>query len=490
MKLFNTLNKQIEVVEAIHPPKIGVYACGPTVYDYAHLGHLRKYMMDDVLVRALKHAGFKVTHVQNITDVGHLTSDEDTGEDKLEKGAKKYQQTVWDIAKKFEDYFFYSMDLIGNLRPDISCRATDHIQEQLALVEKLEKNGFAYVIEGDGVYFDTSKLEDYGKLANLQLDQLAEGSRVAKVAGKRNPSDFALWKFERPGENRAMVWPSPWHPRSFPGWHIECSAMSMKYLGEQFEIHTGGIDHIPVHHTNEIAQSEAATGKQPFVKYWVHHNFLLVEGVKMSKSLGNFFTIDDIIKRGFTPQALRLLYLGAHYRSELNFTWDNLAGVEKSWQKLQAKVANWYKSNPAETTRAVINSAETIQSVAKLSQQAQTFYQQFITAINEDLNTPEVLAVMWQVVKTESVAESEKLTLLLAFDQILGLGLEKLAMPSAQSVETNQPEISAIVQALLQERQTAREQKDWAKADKLRNRLKEQGYQVVDKAGKQEVSKS
>lgn len=479
MKLFNTLNKQIEVVEAIYPPKIGVYACGPTVYDYAHLGHLRKYMMDDVLVRALKHAGFKVTHVQNITDVGHLTSDEDTGEDKLEKGAKKYQQTVWDIAKKFEDYFFYSMDLIGNLRPDISCRATDHIQEQLALVEKLEKNGFAYVIEGDGVYFDTSKLADYGKLANLQLDQLAEGARVAKVAGKRHPSDFALWKFERPGENRAMVWPSPWHPRSFPGWHIECSAMSMKYLGEQFEIHTGGIDHIPVHHTNEIAQSEAATGKQPFVKYWVHHNFLLVEGVKMSKSLGNFFTIDDVIKRGFTPQALRLLYLGAHYRSELNFTWDNLAGVEKSWQKLQAKVAR------LKQTAKVVDHSD-------LSLTAQSFKEQFFARIDDDLNTPEALGLMWEMLRESTLTDAEKLTLLLSFDQVFALGLEKISIAVGEDAVEHGLDVEKLpteVQNLLQARQTAREQKDWAKADELRDQLQEQGYKVVDRAERQEVSK-
>jgi cysteinyl-tRNA synthetase len=245
------------------------------------------------------------------------------------------------VAEQFENYFWHSLDLMGVAKPDVSCRATDHIESQLDMVKTLEKKGFTYVIEGDGVYFDTSKLEDYGKLARLKLDELKEGARVEMVAGKRQASDFALWKFERPGENRAMVWPSPWHERSFPGWHIECSAMSMEYLGEQFEIHTGGIDHIPVHHTNEIAQAEAATGKKPFVKIWVHHNFLQVEGEKMSKSLGNIFTVDDVVKRGFEPMALRLLFLSGHYRSEMNFTWDNLAGSQKAWEKLKKMVSLW-----------------------------------------------------------------------------------------------------------------------------------------------------
>lgn len=226
MKLYNTLSRQLDQIEAISPPKLGLYACGLTVYDYTHLGHLRKYTMDDVLVRTLRQAGFEVKFVQNVTDVGHLTSDSDTGEDKLEKGARKYGKTAWDVAHEFEDYFWRSMELMGNLKPDVSCRATDHIAEQLEMVNALRKQkGFAYVIEGDGVYFDTSKLDDYGKLALIDLEQLREGARVERVVGKRNPTDFALWKFERPGENRAMVWPSPWAERSFPGWHIECSAM-------------------------------------------------------------------------------------------------------------------------------------------------------------------------------------------------------------------------------------------------------------------------
>jgi cysteinyl-tRNA synthetase len=296
--LYNTLSRTVEPFQPRVPGKVGLYACGFTVYDYTHLGHLRKYSMDDVLVRALRHAGYQVKHVQNVTDVGHLSSDSDTGEDKLEKGAKKYGKSVWDIAHEFEEYFWKSMDAMGNIRPDISCRATEHIPAQLEMVKKLEQKGFAYVIAGDGVYFDTSKFPDYPNLSRMKMDELEAGARIEVVAGKRHPTDFALWKFERPGENRAMVWPSPWAERSFPGWHIECSAMAVQYLGEQFDIHTGGIDHIPIHHTNEIAQAEAASGKKPFVKYWVHHNFLRVDGEKMSKSLGNFFTIDDVLKPG------------------------------------------------------------------------------------------------------------------------------------------------------------------------------------------------
>ncbi|MDA1079953.1 MAG: class I tRNA ligase family protein, partial [bacterium] len=242
MRLYNTLTRSIETFTPQAPPKVSLYACGLTVYDYTHLGHLRKYTLDDVLVRTLRHVGYEVKFVQNITDVGHLVSDADTGEDKLEKGAKKYNKSVWDIAKEFEAYFFKSMDAMGNFRPDITCRATEHIEGQIALVKKLEAKGFTYKIDDDGIYFDTSKLPDYGKLNPQNLDELKEGERIGIVAGKKNPTDFALWKFEKPGEDRQMSWPSPWSERGFPGWHIECSAMSMQYLGEQLDIHTGGID--------------------------------------------------------------------------------------------------------------------------------------------------------------------------------------------------------------------------------------------------------
>ncbi len=462
MQIFNTFTHQLEEFEPLNPPVVKFYACGPTVYDFAHLGHLRKYCMDDILIRTLLLNNFEVKHVQNVTDVGHLTSDADSGEDKIEKGARKYALEPLAVAKKFEDYFYYSMDLIGNLRPTIVCRATENIPAMLALVETLEAKGFTYIIEGDGVYFDTSKLDHYGQLAGLDIEQLMAGARVAPVAGKKNVTDFALWKFERPGENRAMTWPSKWSERSYPGWHIECSAMSMKYLGDQLDIHTGGVDHIAVHHTNEIAQSESATGKKPFSKYWVHHNFLKIENEKMSKSLNNFFTIDDVIARGFSPQALRLLFLSTHYRSEMNFTWENLAGAETSWQKLQRLMASWMASSNGKTTDSV---------------PAQTYHQQFFTALNKDLDTPTALAILWQVTKDNALSEAEKYALLLEFDQVFGLGLDQIKFLQQ---ETAVDALPSAVQQLLQARQQARESHNFAQADQLRDELASLGYQVND----------
>jgi len=471
MQLFTTLSRSVELITPITTPKIGLYACGFTVYDYTHLGHLRKYTMDDILVRTLRHAGFEVTFVQNVTDVGHLSSDADTGEDKLEKGAKKYGKSVWDVAREFEDYFFKSMDSMGNLRPDVSCRATEHIVEQLEMVKTLEQKGFAYVIAGDGVYFDTSKDADYGKLAQLDVSKQKEGARVDRVEGKRNPSDFALWKFERPGENRAMVWPSPWAERSFPGWHIECSAMAMKYLGQQFEIHTGGIDHIPVHHTNEIAQAESATGKVPFVKYWVHHNFLRINGEKMSKSLGNFFTIDAVVEKGFSTQALRLLFASAHYRSELNFTWENLAGAQTAWEKLATLFL--------ELKQELGDSKEELQS-----ELAHEYAKRFFDHMENDLQTSEAMATLWAVLKDPALSRLDKYALLQDFDVVLAFGLDKLTRGKAAAIPDS-------VQKLLDARLAAREAQDWVRADHLRLEISKLGFTVGDESGgKQSIKKS
>ncbi|MBP7700728.1 cysteine--tRNA ligase [Candidatus Woesebacteria bacterium] len=526
MKLYNTLTKKVENFEPFDggeldggsqasagqkpsgdspaggSKKVGLYACGLTVYDYTHLGHLRKYTMDDVLVRMLKHEGYQVNFIQNVTDVGHLASDEDTGEDKLEKGAKKYGKTVWEIAREFEDYFFRSMDLMGNLRPDKSTRATEHIEEQLNLVKKLEEKGYTYVIENDGVYFDTSKFPEYGKMAGLDLDHQKEGSRVEKVEGKRNPSDFALWKFEREGENRAMVWESPWNKRSFPGWHIECSAMSMKYLGDQFDIHTGGIDHIPVHHTNEIAQTEAATGKVPFVKYWVHHNMLKVDGIKMSKSLGNFFTVDDIINRGFSPRALRLLLMSAHYQSEMNFTWENLAGMQKSYERLLKLVADLQKNSDVKDENG--KKSERANKDDDLSEKSKEFKAKFFGALAENLNTAQALATLWEVTKSTEINKEDKLSLLLQFNEIFQLDLEnaaavlqkiKLGKVSSKSTDGGltddgsgeNSELTEEVKQILAEREVARKNNDWKKSDELRDLLLEKGYKVLDSADGQKL---
>ena len=469
MKLYNTLTRKIEELKPLQPPGLGFYSCGPTVYDYAHIGHLRRYVMDDVLIRTLRHANFKVKFVQNVTDVGHLASDEDTGEDKMVKGAKKYQTTVWDLAKKFEHHFYSSMDKMGNLRPDYSCRVTEHIDEQIEMVKELEEKGYTYVIDGDGVYFDTSKLADYGKLARLDIANLKEGARVEKVAGKRNPTDFALWKFERPGENREMVWESPWEKRGFPGWHIECSAIGIKYLGEQFDVHSGGVDHIPVHHTNEIAQSETATGKKPFVKYWVHHNFLQVDGQKMSKSLGNLFTIEDVEEKGFHPLALRMLFLTAHYRKEMNFTWDNLEGVQKSYQKLIEFM---------------------IQLGDKEENGGEEYSQRFFELMEDDLKTPEAIAVLWEVTRAD-LPNGVKKKLLLEFDQVLGLGLDIVKKISGElrGGEVGVEDLSAEEQKLLRQRQEARKNQDWARADQLRSALESLGTTVEDTPDGQKVKK-
>jgi len=482
MKLYNTLSRQVEEIIPFHPPQLGVYTCGPTVYDYTHIGHVRKYLMDDVLIRTLKQAGFKVKHVMNITDVGHLTSDADTGEDKLEKGALKYGGSVWQIAEKFTKFFFASMDLIGNHRPDVVAKVTDHINEQIELVKKLSAKGFTYSIEEDGIYFDTAKFPTYGQLSRLDVAGMEEGARIGKVEGKKNPTDFALWKFERKGEHRQMSWPSPWAKRGFPGWHIECSTLCLEYIGDQVDIHTGGIDHIAVHHQNEIAQSEAATGKQPFVKYWVHHNMLQVEGQKMSKSLENFVTLPEVVKKDFQPMALRLLFLSGHYRSQMNFTWENLSGADKSFAKLVRDIASWQEQVKSKTNQMKRD---------ELSVSAQRFQDDFWQFMDDDLKTPEALAVLWQVVKSD-LPVWEKLSLVLDFDQVLGLGLSQaqtMADNFDQNPEIGEDQLPQEIKTLLNERRQARDRQDWPEADRLRAKIETSGYSVMDQAGLQKVSK-
>jgi len=400
MKIYNTLTNSVDTISSIsNTNSLGFYACGPTVYDLAHIGHLRKCTNDDIFIRTLRKAGFEVRYVMNITDVGHLVSDADTGDDKMEKAARAKEMTAHDLAEFYEKDFWQNIDGMGLLRPDVSCRATEHISVQIAQIQQLEDKGLTYIIPNDGVYFDTSKDPHYGELARLNLEQLKEGARIGLVEGKKHPSDFALWKFSPQDEKRQMEWDSPWGI-GFPGWHIECSAMSMKYLGEQFEIHTGGIDHIPVHHTNEIAQAEGATGKRPFVRYWVHYNFLRVEGQKMSKSLKNFLTLADITKKGFSPMALKMLFLTAQHRDELNFTWDSLQGAQKGYERLQRKVAallaeahypNWSDVPGYET--------HTAQPETKI------IMDQFKVFMEDDLKTPQALALLWKLVKKNQASD-------------------------------------------------------------------------------------
>lgn len=474
LKLYNTLSRQLEEFKPIKPLHVGIYSCGPTVYDYQHIGHMRRYIGDDILIRVLKFNGFDVKHVMNITDVGHLTSDADTGEDKMEKGAKKLGKSVWDVAKMFEQQFIDSCQKLNIQLPKDLMHATDYIKEQIALIQTLEEKGFIYKTK-DGIYFDTSKFKDYFKLSRQSPEELKAGARVELVEGKRRITDFALWKFSASPEGlprRQMEWwfegpiagelstQQNWNKvpaefRStigFPGWHIECSAMSMKALGESFDIHTGGIDHINIHHTNEIAQSEAATGK-PFVNYWVHHNFLTVDGQKMSKSLGNTYTVENVVEKGFDPLALRYLYFQTHYRQEMNFTFEALEAAQNALNKLRKEVSDYDEPK--------IGCAE--------------FEGQFLEAINEDLNMPKALSILWEVVKS-AYPTSAKAETLFKFDQVLGLSLEN----SKQILQKSEKKIPEEVKKLLEEREKFRKEKNYKKADKIRDKIIEMGFKVED----------
>ena len=410
--LYNSLIKQKELFDHDQSEIVKLYTCGITAYDYAHIGNGRKYVMDDILRRVLEFNGYKVSHVQNVTDVGHLVSDSDEGEDKLEKGAKKQGKTVWEVAEFFTNNFYLMMDKLNNLRPTIICKATDHIKEQIDLIEKLFKNGYAYNTR-EAVYFDVSKFADYGKLFGQKLSEKKLGVRneVKVDENKRNNADFALW-FKRVGnfKDHVMHWDSPWGD-GFPGWHIECSAMSIKYLGEQMDIHTGGEDHLSIHHPNEIAQSEGATGKKPFSKFWMHVAFLTVDGKKMSKSLGNFYNIQDILDKGIDPIALRYLYLGAHYKKPMNFTWMSLEAAAKGLKNLKALILN-LKSSARNTLSS--------EKDAKILEYGSRFNQ----AINDDLNTSKAMAVMFEMLKS-NIPSEDKYDLAVSFDDVLGLNLKQ-----------------------------------------------------------------
>ena len=453
MKLYNTLSRKIEEFVPINPPKVGMYICGPTVYDYAHIGHSRTYINSDILIRVLRWLGFKVKSVMNITDVGHLTSNADEGEDKMEKKAKTERKNILEIAKFYTDDFWQMEQQLNIIRPDIITPATQYIEAMIELIKKLEKKGFTYKT-ADGIYFDSSKFPDYGRLARLDIEGLKAGWRVEKRA-KKNPTDFALWKLSPPagGEKRQMEWPSPWGV-GFPGWHIECSTMSMKHLGESLDIHTGGVDHIPVHHTNEIAQSEAATGKQ-FVKYWFHSGFLMVEGEKMSKSLGNFIRLQDLIDQGYEPMSLRYLFLTSHYRTTVNFTWEALKASQEAYRKLKAIVAGWQ----GEKERTILSE----EKLAKL----QGLSLKFREAVENDLNLPQALAVVWEMAKS-NIPSRDKLELISDWDQILGLDLLKIKKIPEEIIQ------------LIKQREELRKQKKWEEADELRKKIEKKGFKVKD----------
>lgn len=443
MKIYNTLSRKTEEFRPIKKGRVGLYTCGPTVYNYAHIGNLRTYIFEDILKRVLKYNKYKVKHIMNITDVGHLTDDADTGEDKMEKGAAREGKSAWDIAKFYTKAFRQDLKELNITEPDKFPKATDHIKEQIIVIKKLETKGFAYTTN-DGVYFDTSKLPDYGKLAQLDKQDLKAGARV-DMGEKKNPTDFALWKFSPAGQKRQMEWKSPWGV-GFPGWHIECSAMAAKYLGQPFDIHCGGIDHIPVHHTNEIAQSEAAEGK-PLANYWMHGEFLLIGSDKMAKSADNFVTLQTLKERGIAPLAYRYLLLQTHYRKQLSFSWEALQAAENGLEHLYAAARELPKKNAADNTLA----------------------EKFLTNINNDLDTAGALALVWTALKNKTI----DLTTLLKFDTVFGLEIkEHLKIKAAR--------ISDEVETLIRNRDQARQNKNWAQSDALRARIEQMGYTVKD----------
>lgn len=472
LKIYNSLTRKIEDFKPINPPNVGMYTCGQTVYDFAHIGHGRKYVNDDLLRRILTLFGYKVTHVQNVTDVGHLVSDADSGEDKLEKGAKKTGKTVWEVAEFFTRHFYDSMDKLNILRPMIICRATNHIPEQIELIKKIIARGYGYETP-EAVYFATAKFKKYSNLFGQKLadKKVAVREEVKTGEHKRNPADFVLW-FKRVGrfENHAMHWPSPWG-EGFPGWHIECSAMSLKYLGNAFEngsfhgersrtidIHTGGQDHLSVHHPNEIAQSEAATGK-PFAKYWIHHAFLLVDAKKMSKSLGNYYRIEDIEKKGFNVMALRYLYLTVHYRQEMNFTFESLKAASEAYEKLKLQMIG------------LKNYKERDQLSGEKLKKIDDYRNRFTTALENDLNLPQALGIAWEVIKS-NIPASDKYDLLASFNEVFGLTFEeeKVIIPEK-------------VKELAQRRFLLRKQQQFEEADSLRKEIEQLGFLVEDKDG-------
>ncbi len=478
LSLYDSLSRRkVNIIPQKDRP-IGIYACGITAYDYAHIGNLRRYVMDDLLIRTLRYDGYTVKHVQNVTDVGHLTSDADTGEDKLEKGARRDNTSVFAIARKFEQYFYDTCAAMNIRHPDVVTRASEYIEQQLQIAISLEKKGYAYLIPGDGLYFDTSKVNDYGRLAGFNPETIKEGARVEKVAGKRHPTDFAVWKLEKPGENRQMVWPSPWGERSFPGWHLECVAMSLDQIGDPLDIHTGGVDHIPVHHTNEIAQAEAYTGRTPFARLWVHHNFMRIDGQKMSKSLGNIYRLEDITAKGFTPMALRYLFLTSHYRHELNFTWSSLQAAQTAYNRLLQNLALGQNSDDTDMI--------TSERIAKLDQ----FRTRFLASINDDLDSPAALALFNQILKS-SLTPRERFDLIIDLDDILGLDLRRQVSLYQQATKLSSALTDdAEANRLLTERQTARAHKDFARADYLRDQIIALGYQIIDTPTGSQVRKA
>jgi cysteinyl-tRNA synthetase len=450
LRLYNTETRSLDLFKSIEENKVSMYTCGPTVYHYAHIGNLRTYVFEDILKRVLIKEGYEVNHVMNITDVGHLTDDGDDGDDKMEVGASREGKSVWEVAEHYTDAFKNDIKRLNIIDPDIWCKATDHIGEQINMVENLGGKGFTYELE-DGVYYDTSKFQKYGKMAGVDIQGLQAGSRVEQIEGKRNISDFCVWKKSPTGSKRLMEWDSPWG-RGFPGWHLECSAMALKYLGEHFDIHCGGVDHVRVHHCNEIAQTEACTG-QKWVNWWMHGEFLLLDEGKMSKSADNFLTIDGLVKKGYDPLAFRLYLMSAHYRKALTFTFEALDGSQKALGRLRNKV-----SELKDETGGIVNAK---------------YIDQFDNALRDDLNMPKAVSFLWMLIQDEEVSVKDKCATVLKMEEVLQLDL---FTDIEENTEIDEP---AILE-LITERNKARDEKNYARSDEIRDQLTEMGIQLID----------
>jgi len=456
LKFYNTLTREKEIFAPINPPKVGFYTCGPTVYDYAHIGNLRAYVFADILRRTLEYSGLKVKQIMNITDMGHLSSDADSGEDKmtkglLRKGKELTLKNMRELAEFYTERFKEDLKALNIEMPNGMYFASDYVKEDINLVKKLEKKGYTYETS-DGIYFDISKMPDYGVLWGGKRDWNKKGARIVENSEKKNPEDFALWKF-----NSKIGFESPWG-RGFPGWHIECSAMGMKFLGEQFDIHTGGIDHIPIHHTNEIAQSECATGKKPFVKFWMHNEFVDTSGTKMSKSENNFLKLESLAAKNISPLTYRFWLLMANYRTKVNFVWEALEGAENALKRLYGLYS------------------ELGDDIGHVHKEYQNKFKEYI---ENDLDTPRALSLLWDVFKDENISAGDKKATILDFDKVLGLGFEKL----------KEEKIPEKIKKLAEERGQARKNKDFKKSDELRKEINSLGYEIKDTSERQKISK-
>lgn len=455
--IYNTLTRKKEELIPIERGKIRLYTCGPTVYNFAHIGNLRTYIFEDVLKKSLKYAGYDVRHVMNITDVGHLESDGDSGEDKMALGAEREKKTVWEIARFYEDAFLKDCEKLNVERPAIVSRATEHIEDMIKLISILEGKGFTYKANGN-VYYSIDKFKDYNKLANLSMEELEAGSRVDVDPHKKNPLDFVLWFTNSKFTNQIMQWDSPWG-KGFPGWHLECSAMSIKYLGERIDIHCGGVDHIPVHHTNEIAQSEGALGHK-WVNYWMHGEFLVLNNEKMSKSSGDFLTLSKIIEKGYSPLDYRYFCMQSRYRKQLLFNYENLTEAQKSLKKLRNKIAN------------IAGSRTDDEKIRE--DKIKCYKDKFSGEISDDLNLPNAFTVLFHVIKDETLNNSEKIYIIEDFDTVFSLQLVNEADEESKDVDEK------WIQQLIDERNDARENKDWKRADEIRGTLLESNIELID----------